>query len=113
MEKVRSLYAYLFFFSSRRRHTRCLSDWSSDVCSFDLATPPSAKPPCRPLVSRPARIHLPWDRPARDLCCSSPTLQVHLRCDTRSAVPHFLFLPPRHDCPLSYSRDWQIGSRAW
>src|SRR5258705_56287 len=27
---------YLFFFSSRRRHTRCLSDWSSDVCSSDL-----------------------------------------------------------------------------
>src|SRR5262245_49061117 len=26
----------LFFFSSRRRHTRCLSDWSSDVCSSDL-----------------------------------------------------------------------------
>src|SRR5262245_62228609 len=26
-----------FFFSSRRRHTRCLSDWSSDVCSSDLA----------------------------------------------------------------------------
>src|SRR5258705_6590127 len=25
-----------FFFSSRRRHTRCLSDWSSDVCSSDL-----------------------------------------------------------------------------
>src|SRR5947199_33970 len=23
------------FFSSRRRHTRCLSDWSSDVCSSD------------------------------------------------------------------------------
>src|SRR5258705_8106542 len=28
----------IFFFSSRRRHTRCLSDWSSDVCSSDLAT---------------------------------------------------------------------------
>src|SRR5215212_10337044 len=27
----------VFFFSSRRRHTRCLSDWSSDVCSSDLA----------------------------------------------------------------------------
>src|SRR5882724_13198812 len=26
-----------FFFSSRRRHTRCLSHWSSDVCSSDLA----------------------------------------------------------------------------
>src|SRR5262245_63457242 len=25
-----------FFFSSRRRHTRCLSDWSSDVWSSDL-----------------------------------------------------------------------------
>src|SRR5947199_3170104 len=24
------------FFSSIRRHTRCLSDWSSDVCSSDL-----------------------------------------------------------------------------
>src|SRR5438045_8213404 len=31
------MWSYLsFFFSSRRRHTRCLSDWSSDVCSSDL-----------------------------------------------------------------------------
>src|ERR1039458_9728267 len=29
-------HAIFFFFSSRRRHTRCLSDWSSDVCSSDL-----------------------------------------------------------------------------
>src|SRR5438045_8967598 len=28
--------SFFFFFSSRRRHTRCLSDWSSDVCSSDL-----------------------------------------------------------------------------
>src|SRR5436853_4789445 len=27
-----------FFFSSRRRHTRCLSYWSSDVCSSDLGS---------------------------------------------------------------------------
>src|SRR5438034_6670570 len=27
---------FLFFFSSRRRHTRSLCDWSSDVCSSDL-----------------------------------------------------------------------------
>src|SRR5260221_5000216 len=27
---------YVFFFSSRRRHTRSLCDWSSDVCSSDL-----------------------------------------------------------------------------
>src|SRR5262245_65122320 len=30
------------FFSSRRRHTRCLSDWSSDVCSSDLGQGRSA-----------------------------------------------------------------------
>src|SRR5467141_2295131 len=29
-----------FFFSSRRRHTRFKCDWSSDVCSSDLAGEP-------------------------------------------------------------------------
>src|SRR5699024_11404672 len=29
-----------FFFSSRRRHTRSKRDWSSDVCSSDLAGEP-------------------------------------------------------------------------
>src|SRR5699024_11399022 len=28
----------LFFFSSRRRHTRSKRDWSSDVCSSDLSS---------------------------------------------------------------------------
>src|SRR5437762_12950556 len=28
----------MFFFSSRRRHTRYIGDWSSDVCSSDLIT---------------------------------------------------------------------------
>src|SRR5687768_18510243 len=27
---------FVLFFSSRRRHTRCSRDWSSDVCSSDL-----------------------------------------------------------------------------
>src|SRR5262249_58626627 len=33
------------FFSSRRRHTRLVSDWSSDVCSSDLsaAGPPTGR----------------------------------------------------------------------
>src|SRR5207249_9129235 len=34
---VCSLYCFFFFFSSRRRHTRSKRDWSSDVCSSDLA----------------------------------------------------------------------------
>src|SRR6266536_5355554 len=29
--------SFFFFFSSRRRHTRSTRDWSSDVCSSDLA----------------------------------------------------------------------------
>src|SRR5437867_6373260 len=29
-------FANVFFFSSRRRHTRSYGDWSSDVCSSDL-----------------------------------------------------------------------------
>src|SRR5256885_7984794 len=33
----------VFFFSSRRRHTRLQGDWSSDVCSSDLT-----RTPCRP-----------------------------------------------------------------
>src|SRR5206468_9303237 len=31
---------FLFFFSSRRRHTRSDRDWSSDVCSSDLGSVP-------------------------------------------------------------------------
>src|SRR2546430_11321528 len=38
-----------FFFSSRRRHTRFDCDWSSDVCSSDLA-PPQAKGQLQPGV---------------------------------------------------------------
>src|SRR5207253_7817998 len=40
-----------FFFSSRRRHTRWPRDWSSDVCSSDLAR--LARPSGRWLDSEP------------------------------------------------------------
>src|SRR5256885_1730730 len=60
-----------FFFSSRRRHTRLQGDWSSDVCSSDLAvfaaSSPSACAPstasaCRDVCSarqagRPRSLH--------------------------------------------------------
>src|SRR5574337_549228 len=36
--------SFVFFFSSRRRHTRLSGDWSSDVCSSDLLIL------CRPLL---------------------------------------------------------------
>src|SRR5215469_18231848 len=41
---------FFFFFSSRRRHTRSLRDWSSDVCSSDLAK----------VSRRAARIGFDW-----------------------------------------------------
>src|SRR5438876_2358024 len=34
------LCSLVFFFSSRRRHTRWTGDWSSDVCSSDLDPSP-------------------------------------------------------------------------
>src|SRR3989454_2754661 len=37
-----------FFFSSRRRHTRLQGDWSSDVCSSDLASVQGPLPPGDP-----------------------------------------------------------------
>src|SRR2546429_3633638 len=52
---------FFFFFSSRRRHTRCSRDWSSDVCSSDLDA--------RALQShaRADRIDAVVARPHRDL----------------------------------------------
>src|SRR5437763_15707383 len=32
------MFLSFFFFSSRRRHTRYIGDWSSDVCSSDLTS---------------------------------------------------------------------------
>src|SRR5690606_40170744 len=54
---------FLFFFSSRRRHTRFSRDWSSDVCSSDLSSsvasmPPWTAPrplPCAGVAVKPSR----------------------------------------------------------
>src|SRR2546430_4590269 len=46
---------FVFFFSSRRRHTRFDCDWSSDVCSSDLGPPWSAQTKHVPYAAR-----APW-----------------------------------------------------
>src|SRR5688500_19768044 len=43
-----TIYFLVFFFSSRRRHTRLQGDWSSDVCSSDLASASGSRAPSRP-----------------------------------------------------------------
>src|SRR5207249_6953020 len=40
------MYLTVFFFSSRRRHTRSKRDWSSDVCSSDLTSTTSSTSWC-------------------------------------------------------------------
>src|SRR5439155_4176327 len=41
--KIVQVTSVVFFFSSRRRHTRWPRDWSSDVCSSDLGFQPFLK----------------------------------------------------------------------
>src|SRR5260370_25235858 len=45
--------ARLFFFSSRRRHTRFKCDWSSDVCSSDLFLPNAVEAMAYPSTAPP------------------------------------------------------------
>src|SRR6266581_3839397 len=49
----------MFFFSSRRRHTRWTGDWSSDVCSSDLLIPRTRD--ARLDMARILREHEPLD----------------------------------------------------
>src|SRR5690349_21862620 len=64
-----------FFFSSRRRHTRSLRDWSSDVCSSDLH---AARPLARHgrVRRRPGR--LPGRAGRTALIAGRPAAREHL-----------------------------------
>src|SRR2546430_9890617 len=66
---------YLFFFSSRRRHTRFDCDWSSDVCSSDLQ---SAR--CRYQYRPSASVERP-------VLLESPTLHYQMRCQGCDGEP--------------------------
>src|SRR2546429_4604043 len=66
-----ALACVLFFFSSRRRHTRCSRDWSSDVCSSDLLSNP-------PRYARPSVTDPPiCDVSSMTFTASFPTLGCH------------------------------------
>src|SRR5258705_222217 len=81
-----------FFFSSRRRHTRCLSDWSSDVCSSDLR----AKRGCKSLTRSSTRPPPPTraigtsrhDRRPSGVCLLRPDpfddVELHSAAECRS-----------------------------
>src|SRR5215211_8541298 len=69
---------YLFFFSSRRRHTRSLCDWSSDVCSSDLFGVNTRKQIVSPMSP------MPW-KAARDRLSVCP--RGRWRSRTRNPPP--------------------------
>src|SRR5256885_11245936 len=70
----------VFFFSSRRRHTRLQGDWSSDMCSSDLRS--SARPgsvaASTPAIRRTAIRSLARNEQLRDA--------AHRNADPRRAV---------------------------
>src|SRR5258707_9620273 len=64
---------HFFFFSSRRRHTRYWRDWSSDVCSSDLAE----RDCCHAEVQQ--RVHRPHARADRTRVERGGPLRIVLR----------------------------------
>src|SRR6267154_2601841 len=90
-------FCWIFFFSSRRRHTRWTGDWSSDVCSSDLIRSAVTHDQnffvnCNPTVGlRNRKLHL--SRPERQMWTAHglrlrncPTaVQTH-RCQLGNAV---------------------------
>src|SRR5574341_1554567 len=83
-----------FFFSSRRRHTRLVGDWSSDVCSSDL----------RSVRSEPGGSHGPL-RPAEASTkprVTSPSRLEHRACRHRAGLE----IPPQlHQQPARQGHD--------
>src|ERR1022692_2439663 len=86
-----------FFFSSRRRHTRLQGDWSSDVCSSDLAFPlrgpgPAAQYLATITEDRAAALKA-IDRPCLVVGFSEDTLTPPAQCrETAEAIPGCRYL---------------------
>src|SRR2546429_6544437 len=83
-----------FFFSSRRRHTRCSRDWSSDVCSSDLVRGVDSKKRQRGGVRRGAVVSY-WIGARRPRCPFRAINEkvVHLR-----GSKHVIFEIGRASC---------------
>src|SRR5690554_7126841 len=79
-----------FFFSSRRRHTRCGRDWSSDVCSSDLSRAPERshqKQKRAPSTRRERRILTSLRRRSRSTHSPSRPLQRYEKDRPRASRP--------------------------
>src|SRR5438270_3831526 len=93
-------YRLVFFFSSRRRHTRFDCDWSSDVCSSDLRMEAANEATFQRLLRRehpaggdplhcPGDPHHPRKEPARaSLGNRSEERRVGKECRSRWSPYH-------------------------
>src|SRR5271169_5325425 len=86
-----------FFFSSRRRHTRCYRDWSSDVCSSDLTScPTKSLMPTSSLATVKAFASDPMNTSSAALATSIPT----------NLLTSSMFHPPQRGLPRLAIRDF-------
>src|SRR6266481_6226204 len=92
-----------FFFSSRRRHTRWNCDWSSDVCSSDLAA--VAHGTSRSLIERAADVILKERRTLLLVPRETPLSLVHLRNLTLATETGAIVLPA---APGFYHKPQQV-----
>src|SRR5437016_10526628 len=94
---------FLFFFSSRRRHTRLVSDWSSDVCSSDL--PHDQLPVAAPGGEQDD------DQSSKCRCNRTFRQRRDPNKDIKQKKPSFPCLPPPSSCVLSSAFCFQIPHR--
>src|SRR3546814_2249026 len=84
---------FFFFFKQKTAYEMRISDWSSDVCSSDLAIPPI--PPCTPL-SRSSSSVAAAAASTVELVGLEPTSDRHYVCEgapqstQTQAIAHFL-----------------------
>src|SRR5690606_40743298 len=74
------LISYVFFFSSRRRHTRFSRDWSSDVCSSDLRR-------CEWLQTRRCALESRYGCNARSLFRGTRRCRGQIQAETPASHP--------------------------
>src|SRR5438477_2753086 len=97
----------IFFFSSRRRHTRLTCDWSSDVCSSDLPLP--KRTPLNAQVT--GKINRPAYHIEKIVFQSLPGLYVtgsfYVPNRSSDPLPTILYLCGHSPHPLGAKSDYQ------
>src|SRR5437763_4599791 len=85
----------LFFFSSRRRHTRYIGDWSSDVCSSDLSEDSASRLTKERSFLMPAVFACPC---GQQFAVPPSLTAQHVRCPR---CPRVLLVPATQTAPVA------------